>query len=210
MKKRGYIGRLAVVAMVLCLITMSLTAGTLAKYASEASGFATATVAAWKVAFSDGTNTYADGTTITLKPDKTKFVDTKLVKDGLIAPEISGPLTLAVDGSGTEVAFNYTIELDLGTITKTGTTTGTCPLKFYEEAACTTEITAVSNKVSVTGTVDADAADQKATKTIYWKWVGTGDADDTTLGEDSAKDTGPIVFKIPATIKAEQKTTTTP
>lgn len=210
MKKRGYIGRLAALALVLCMVTMSLTAGTLAKYAGKASGNATATVAKWAIAFKDGSDAdYTSSSTIELTP-KQSFLDDKLVAAERIAPEITGQLDLKVDGTGTEVAFDYTIELDIGNITMTGTTTGSFPLKFYEEEACTTEITAVGNKVSLTGTVLADAANKEATQTIYWKWVSTDDTADTTLGEDSAKATGPIVFSIPATIKAEQKVAANP
>lgn len=211
MKKKGFIGRLAAVAVVLCLITMSLTSGTLARYASSVDGNATATVAAWKIAFKDGTNDFSTTKTVALKPDKTKFVDTGLVVDNKVAPEIMGSLTLEVDGTGTEVAFDYTIELDLGNIKKGDTATTNCPLKFYSDATCATPLDTTGNKVSVSDTVYANATGenaQKKTVTVYWKWDTTSttdDATDTALGVESV--TNSVVFSIPVTIKATQTLT---
>ena len=221
MKKRGYIGRLAALALVLCMVTMSLTAGTLAKYASDASGKASAVVARWDVDFKNGTEDYTSSTVITLKPDADKFVATKLVKDERIAPETTGSLELSVDGTNTEVAFDYAITLDLSTIEQTigdsaanGLDT-TAPLKFYKNVEYTQEADMIDGKPGVKGTIMADATgdDRKATATIYWKWdssginidsTAAGDATDTKLGIEA--DT----FKIPVTIKAEQKVAANP
>ncbi len=206
MKRKGLVLRLAVLAVVLCLVTMSLTAGTLAKYASEVAGNATATVAKWNVSFKDGTNTdYTSSSEIALKPDKAKFVDKNLVVDNVVAPGITGALELKVDGSDTEVAFDYTIELDLANIKKGDTVTTDCPLQFFSDANCTTALDTTGNKVSVKGTVYTNAASKEASQTIYWKWVSATDAADTALGEASA--TAPVIFKIPATIRAEQTLT---
>lgn len=224
MKKKGFIGRLAAVAVVLCLITMSLTAGTLAKYASEASGNATATVAKWAIKFTDGgSNTYDDTTDIALTlKDTTLGAD--LVTDGKIAPGTSGKFQLAVDGTGTEVAFDYTITLAIGKITEGSDTLSTkAPLKFYSKytAGATDNVELVTSGTgtdeiaTLTGTIkaakDGDAADaQKQTIDVYWVW----DSSDITIsgvtGEDNIDTKLGIeadTFTIPVAIKAEQRTT---
>lgn len=205
MKKKGIVGRLAAVALVLSLVTMSLTSGTLAKYASSASGNATATVAKWAIKFTDGADTpteYNDSHTITLNLKDTQKVTDKLVADNKIAPGTTGSFAMAVDGTGTEVAFDYTIELDLSGLTGV-------PLEFYDgdPAGSGTKITPASGKITVTGTVMVGGTATAKTD-IYWKWNSTGigsgateDARDTDLGVAAA------TFTIPVTIKAEQRTT---
>lgn len=207
MKKRGYIGRLAALALVLCMVTMSLTAGTLAKYASEASGNATATVAKWSIKFTDGDAAeYTGADSITLNLKDTVQEGAKLVAADKIAPGTSGSFNLAVDGTGTEVAFKYTIELDLANIKDgTGAAATGCPLKFYQtyNSENKTYSDEITSSASVTGNVLTDGT-KTSTKTIYWVWNTTDDTTDTKLGTDSAAITAGLVYKIPVTIKAEQ------
>lgn len=200
MKKKGLVGRLAVVAMVLCLVTMSLTAGTLAKYASEASGNATATVAKWNIAFSDGGgNTYDDTHPITLNLKDTAKETDDLVAEDKIAPGTKGSFAMEVDGTGTEVAFKYTIEMDMSGLTGV-------PLAFYDGDPDNggKKLTLTDDKISASGTVMVGET-STATKTVWWKWDSTGigsgateDERDTALGEAAA------TFTIPVTIRAEQ------
>lgn len=216
MKKRGYIGRLAALALVLCMVTMSLTAGTLAKYASEASGSATATVAKWKIGFSDGSGTtYEEDTAFTLDLKDTAL-GTQYVKDQKIAPGAAGTFNLAVDGTGTEVAFTYTIELNLDGITKgdSAEVVNDCPLKFYKKYDAGTETYSeqITGSTQISGDVLVDAAQPDA-QTVYWVWdAGTTEAEniaDTALGEESAGLTAGLIYHIPVTIKAEQTLPTT-
>jgi len=206
MKKKGLIGRLAALSVVLCLITMSLTAGTLAKYVSEASGNAKAQVAKWNIAFKngDGTKTFTDTIELYLSDTAKSANDKKLVAADRIAPETSGSLGFQVDGTGTEVAYTYTVEFDLSSLNG-------MPLAFYDNADCSgdkLDASATENKITMSGTILADGTAQDGatgTETIYWKWdstdIGTGSDDerDTALGKAGQ------TFTIPVTIKAEQK-----
>ncbi len=211
MKKKGFIVRLAVLAVVLCLVTMSLTAGTLAKYASETSGNATATVAKWSVALKkDGTEVTGPNS-ITLDLHDADQEAANLVEANKVAPGTKGSFALEVDGSGTEVAFAYTIELDMS-----NTALATAPIKFYSNSDRTTEIALDSDKKLVlTDNVltNAEDAAKKATQTVYWKWDSTAydaetneDNRDTKVGEASAavEGGGGLVYTIPVTLKAEQ------
>ncbi len=204
MKKRGFIGRLAAVAAVLCLVTMSLTSGTLAKYASSAGGSATAQVAKWAIAFKDGEGTeYSDSHTLTLNLKDTQKVTDNLVADERIAPGTKGSFAMAVDGTGTEVAFTYTIELDM-------TSVSGAPLAFYDGDPDNggTKITLASNKITLTGNVMADGTGTAANETIWWKWDSTGIGTGTEDERDTALGKAATTFTIPVTIKAEQMLTT--
>ncbi len=212
MKKKGFIIRLAVLAVVLCLVTMSLTAGTLAKYASEASGDATATVAKWSVALKKDATEVTGPNSITLNLHDADQEAANLVAANKVAPGTKGSFALEVDGSGTEVAFSYTIELDMS-----DTALATAPVKFYSNSDRTAEIALNSDKKLVlTDNVMTDAEDaaKKITQTVYWKWDSTNydtsiteeDKRDTKAGTDSAavEGGGGLVYTIPVTLKAEQ------
>ncbi len=206
--KRSFTGRLAAVTAVLCLVTMSLTSGTLAKYASSAAGNATATVAKWKIAFSDGTTEFADSSNIVLNLKDTVQEDANLVATDKIAPGTSGSFNLKVDGSNAEVAFTYSITLDVTGVTTEGTTSGTCPLKFYKTKTGDTYSDEITDSTPLTNDVLLNASSKTATETIYWVWdTASSDDNDTLLGTDSAKITAGLVYKIPVTITATQKTT---
>ncbi len=207
MKKKGIVVRVAVLAVVLCLVTMCLTAGTLAKYASEAAGNATATVAKWDIALKEGTNDVTESGTIDLKLADTAKVTDNLVAADRIAPGTSGTLELTVDGGATEVAYTYTIELDMS-----GTDLATAPIKFYADDQ-KTPLTLTNNKLVVTGEVLTNASSKTSTQTVYWEWdssdyttdaaYDTVDKKDTKAGTDSATMT--LTYTIPVTIRAEQK-----
>lgn len=216
MKKRGYIGRLAAVAMVLCMVTMSLTSGTLAKYASEASGEAKATVAKWAIAFKDkdgeGATTYTDATSFTLNLSDADQESKNLVKTGKIAPGTDGSFSFLVDGTGTEVAYTYTIEVDFSQ----NADLKKAPLSFYNDAdlADTHKISLDGDKITLSGDVLTTETDLKDTATIWWKWDSSNYSEtadendrDTEVGVASAAEAAGLVYEIPVTIKAEQKLT---
>jgi len=216
MKKRGFIGRLAALAMVLCLVTMSLTAGTLAKYASQTDGKAVATVAAWKIAFKDGTgasaNTYTGTGAFTLDLEDEAKVTDKLVAADRVAPGTSGSFNFVVDATDTEVAFTYTIDMDFS-----GTGLDKVPLKFSDKSDFSSTLSMDASKhVKLTGDVltDAITSTPEKTVTVYWQWDSTNyssttdeDKRDTEVGVASA--TTQLKYEIPVTIIAEQKLTTT-
>jgi len=214
MKKKGFTGRLAAVAAVLCLVTMSLTSGTLARYASEASGDAVATVAKWNITFgADGTY---DGSEA-IKLSDTINSTANLVAADRIAPGTSGSFALALKGNDTEVAYKYTIELDLSATGAAGV-----PLAFYKDngsGAKGDPIDKSSGKVTLEGEVKTNAGSKDVTETIHWEWDTTGitkegiTVDGTTTEEDKNKVDTALGkefkdFTIPVTIKAEQMLST--
>jgi len=210
MKRKGTIGRLAAVAVTLSLITMSLTAGTLAKYASEVSGTANAVVAKWAIAFKDGEgNAYSDENKLALNLQDTALAD-GMVATGKIAPGTKGGFALQVDGTGTEVAFKYTIELDMS-----GEEIKKAPVKFYSNPECTTPLSVSDGKVTLNGEVELANVGTPVTSNVYWKWDSTNydtaiteeDTRDTAVGVASAAETNGLVYEIPVKIHAEQTVT---
>lgn len=105
MKKRSYVSCLGALAVVMTLVTTSLTGGTMAKYATEVTGSATATVAAWsfKANGEDTTMTRIDlGSTA----NRASY-DKDTIKEGVIAPGTEGSFEIVVDGTGSEVGIDY-------------------------------------------------------------------------------------------------------
>lgn len=192
--KRTLITRLGVAAVALTLISTTMLSGTLAKYTSTASGTGNVMVAAWDVKFTkDGGAFIGDTNTFNLFDEAAVAAD--LVETGTIAPGSKGSFELAVNSTNTDVAFDYTIEMDNKNL-------GTVPIKFYSDAAYTTELVYTDNKLTTTGTVALDETTKN--QTIYWKWAGLADTDaaDTNYGiGDSEARKGSIDVKISATQK---------
>lgn len=183
MKGKSYASRLGALALALTLATTSLIGGTLAKYATTVTGDGSATVAAWsfKAADAKGSETF-----------KVVLTDDTLnnkVTDKMIAPGTDGSFNIALDGSGSDVALNYTIEL--GNIKNKPEN-----LKFYSNAACSAdkEIVVPSGESAKVKAFDGsinlvtDKTKMTATEIVYWKWA-YGDTTDINTA-DTASGTG--------------------
>lgn len=194
-RKKNMMGRLAVTAVALTLISTSLMGSTLAKYTTEVSGTGTADVAAWKVAFKEDSTDWETTTTNTFTladtgPNKGNVAASK------IAPNSTGSFVLHIDGTGTEVAFDYVIKIDTTNLKTTNNKT--IPIEFYSDDTYTAKITADGIK----GTIKPADSSLKKDQTIYWKWVtptSTGDAADTAVGADAGAGT------LDVTMSATQK-----
>ncbi len=121
MKKRNMAVRLGVVALVLTLVTTSLTSGTLAKYTTLKEATGTATVAAfgfnaynanlgdvgtrtWTGTFDLVSNSYKPGTTAIAGSSDSERAE-------FLAPGAKGVIPIMVDTTGSEVAVNVSIKL---------------------------------------------------------------------------------------------------
>lgn len=186
-RKKNMMGRLAVTAVALTLISTSLMGSTLAKYATEKTGSATAVVAKWafKAGSSEGAETF---TTFTLGETASSVV----VAKERIAPGMTGTVPIYYDLSGTEVKTkliisikvddasklptNFTLKYGSGTeIKKSDLTNNT-----YKELSSTTlEVDTSTGKLP--------AATAKGDGNVTWAWeAGTSDAStDTTNVADT-------------------------
>lgn len=199
-KKHNVVGALGKTAVALTLISTCLVGGTLAKYTSEVTGTGSAIAAKWNVAFKSGDNAAsatqmqtADFNFADLKDTRTDSGD--LVADGKIAPGSTGVFAVEIDGTGTEVAYDYKITL-------TTTALNSVPIKFYSDQSMTMEIT---SGTPLKGTIAVDEQNKKTSQPIYWKWVtpiANGDTADTTVGKDiDANRKGTFTVKLEATQK---------
>lgn len=163
MKKRSRIVSLGVLALTLTMMSTCLMGSTMARYVTEVTGSATATVAAWSFKANEGTSTF---TAIDLgdTSNRTAYKDGD-IKDGVIAPGTSGKFDIVIDGSGSEVGIDYVI-----TIASADGTTLPDDFKFKID---NTDYTLASEK---NGTIDyATGADSmKKTITVNWEWAFEG------------------------------------
>lgn len=172
-------------------ITSGYVASTYAKYSTSSSGNGTIPVAKWAFA-TDNASSGTYTTTITTTTGAT--ADATTLVAGKIAPGTKGSFSITLVNTNTEVGVDFTVAL--GTIANTPTN-----LKFYKDAALTTELTSDS---TITGQLKANDATGVVVK-IYWAWVyetgtvtngvATGDAADTTDGTAAASVTIPITVK---------------
>lgn len=166
MKK--YSGRLAAAAVALTLVSTCLLGGTMARYTTTVEGKGTATVADWQFKVNEETENF----TVALEDGSGTTADGKLV------PGSEGSFEIRIDGTGSEVAIDY--EAVFSNIKNKPAN-----LKFYSDSAYATEIADLSAYQDVKGTIEADAADKKATHTIYWKWPYNDSTADTVPTEKS-------------------------
>lgn len=172
--RKNYVAKLGALALALTLITTGMMGSTLARYVSEVTGTATATVAGWsfKVNNNDSAFTAIDLGDTT---NRTSY-DEADIESGVIAPGTTGEFVIAMDGSGSDVGIDYIVKI----APATGTTLPT-DLKFTVDG--TEKTLADMNATGITGTID-QAADMKKDITIAWEWPF--DENDTTASNDNA------------------------
>lgn len=187
MKKKSYVGRLGALALMLTVITTCLLGGTMARYVTEVTGSATATVAAWSFkANNNGNNTTFATIDLGDTTNRTSY-DGKTLKEGVIAPGTSGNFTITIDGTGSDVGIDYDVDIKASTTAPSGGTTLPDDLMFSTE-----KITAQNKGVTLgsltmpTGTIDYSTATDAMKKdvTIYWAW-DLGKDDTTTSSNDN-------------------------
>lgn len=196
MKKDNKLVKFTMFVLLITIVVIVLVSGTYAKYTSDASGSATATVAKWQIK-ANGTDITVDDATIafnlfeTINDTGNTAVETDVINNK-IAPGTAGKFDLKIDNLS-EVTAEYSIDFVL-------TNTSNIPIEFSTDGTTwkTTldTINSTSNLTAGTGT---------DTVTVQWRWVFNGnDGTDTTLGiVAQATDTAPIVI-VKATLTATQ------
>ncbi|MCB6607208.1 hypothetical protein V3C10_07465 [[Clostridium] symbiosum] len=197
--KKLHAARLGALALTLTLISTCLAGGTLARYTSEVTGTGTANIAKWSVAFKQGTTFQTADYNFNLHETKK---ENGLVSTNTIAPGDTGEIKIEINGSGSEVAFEYKIELD--NLSNLAENTGN--IKFYSDAECKNAWPTTPGFTTVAlGDVSTPVK-----KSIYWKWEGGEDnnAGDTNAGKEAAKGTAAPTFTVKLT--AQQSLASSP
>lgn len=190
--KKSLLTRLGAGALILTLVSTVLLSGTLAKYTTNVSGTAKATVAKWsfKAGSTEGASTLAE---YTFK-DLEKTVG---VVDGKIAPGTSGKIPVYIDLTDTEVATNLKIEAKVDDAAKLPA--GLKIYKVIKDGKGGDAFTLTTNDQAVFDT-NIDVADITAAKgdySIYWEW--SDDSSDTSIGEGANGSAATITVKVTGT-----------
>lgn len=186
MKKRSYVSCLGALAVAMTLVTTSLTGGTMAKYATEVTGSATATVAAWsfKANGKEAAMTDIDlGSTV-----NSASYDEGTIKEGVIAPGTEGSFEIVVDGTGSEVGIDYSIK-----ISKDGINEIPNGFIFYVDGdPYTLGSDPIGKTIAYNGTADA----MKKTITVTWEWPN---GNNTASNNDNVYQDKDLTLKITVT-----------
>ena len=199
MMKTNHAARLGALALALTLVSTCLMGGTLAKYVTEVTGTATATVAKWSFDAKNGDKSIATQEYKIDLGDTTNRVayEGTDIKEGVIAPGTEGSFAILLDGSGSDVGIDYTIKFS-------GAKNVPDNLVFYKDEKHNEKI---DNFFS-----DTDAAIQgiigagtSVTPIVYWQWpydetkTDEGDTADTSAGSKEKDDDRKMTFTITVT-----------
>lgn len=175
MKKKSYVGRLGALALMLTVISTCLLGGTMARYVTEVTGSATATVAAWSFKANDSDSTF---TSIDLA--STSYTEATL-NDGVIAPGTSGSFNIKIDGTGSDVGIEY----DVAVKAASGTTLPDDLLFSTEEITGSNSGSTLDNLNIPTGTIDYSGTSGAMEKNVEIFWAWDFGLDDTTTDNDN-------------------------
>lgn len=173
MMKKNHAARLGALALSLTLVSTCLMGGTLAKYTTTVTGTATATVAKWVF---NANNAAAD----TKKFENINLGDTlnyKVtdIKTGVIAPGTEGKFDIELNGTGSKVGIDYTIEITKAAITMqnkelpSNLVFSTKEIKEGNTGNSLDKLSSESGSL-LSGTIDYKDSKMEKTITIYWKW----------------------------------------
>ena len=193
MKRKSHAVRLGILALALTLVTTSLLGGTMAKYVTEVTGTATATVAQWSFT----ANGEAEQISSAIDLASTTY-NAGTIAAKKVAPGTSGSFTITLDGSGSDVGIDYTIA-----ITKNNASAD-LPTDLVFSTEAITEANPGKNladlQSNLTGNIPykSGANNMKKDVIIYWSWPfestqqgSDKDKKDTALGE-AAPNTGTL------------------
>ncbi len=182
MKRKSQASRLGVLALALTLVTTCLTGGTMAKYVTEVTGNAKATVAAWSFN-ADGIGTKDTPIDLGSTTNRTSYSADDIM-EGVIAPGTSGSFNIIIDGSGSEVGVDY--KLNIAAADKT-----TLPddLTFTTNDSGRDAPYSLGSDITNTIKYAADSNSMKKTITVKWTWAfGENDSKDSNDNTYADKD----------------------
>ena len=163
------IAMLAIIAIILMLATFAY-----AKYIKTIKGNGTAAVAKWSFKVNDseeGSNTFNLITTINKANN---------VAEGKIAPGTNGYFDLKLDGTGSEVAINYIINIAFDNKPRN--------MHFYTDEQYTVELPVENNEIIINDYIPLKEIDTPKTVRIYWNWPATTGNTEEEIYENNIAD----------------------
>ena len=190
-KKKNASSKILTIATLLVLLAIvAVGIYGYAKYVASRSGTAQAQIAQFHFALKningDSTATAQSGT---INFPITRTDDNKKIDDGKIAPQTYGRFDMIIDGTGSQVAYRYDINV---TVTN-------CPhnLKFYEDKDHQQEITTTRNPANpqpednktatftISKWVPLNRVNEEHKEIVYWDWAyETGNDANEILAND--------------------------
>lgn len=165
----------------MCLfITMCMVNETYAKYVSTATSTTLSSIARWRILVNNDDITLGSTSTTLITP---VFPGSADIRQGVIAPNAEGYFDIVLDGSNTDVSFNYTIDVSVNENSPVNELVAT---KYRIDGG--NDISFENGSTSITGTVGL--TDQSRVKNIrvFLKWddsmnmMTNAEDTDTTVG----------------------------
>lgn len=190
--------RFTIFVLLITIVAISLVSGTFAKYTTEKTGEATATVAKFSVDDNFSGDTESFDLFSTVKEANTTGTEED-VATGKIAPGTGGSFIVTVTNNS-EVTVNATLTLE------ETSNTNNIPIEYSlngEDFVTAANFTK-TEKLTITGdTKEADI-------TVYWRWAFTGaESDNFTTSQTDDSDTDLGELPTAPTIKVEATATFT-
>lgn len=198
MKRKSHVARLGVLALVLTLVTTSLLGGTMARYVTEVTGTATATVAAWSFTANGENEKITDAIDLA-----STTYGAATIADGKIAPGTTGSFKIALDGSGSEVGIDYVVKIAAASGTALPT-----DLTFKVDNAAYTLGSDTTGTIAYSDT--ADAMKKELTVTWEWPFEVSGAADAIAAKNSADTKLADKDWALDITVTGKQVTPTTP
>ena len=145
---------IAVTAILLAIFVSFLGGKTFSKYVTEVNGVGNAEIASWNFKVNENEEEIQ-----TIKLAST--INNETLVNNKIAPGTNGSFTIKVDGTGSDVGINYTVNVQNETQKPQN-------LVFIYNDTQYTTIQELAENLS--GTIDANEEDKTRTITINWKW----------------------------------------
>ena len=151
------------ITTLMCLfITMCMVNETYAKYVSTATSTTLSSIARWRILVNNDDITLGSTSTTLISPI---FPGSSDIRQNVIAPNAEGYFDIVLDGSNTDVSFNYTIDIS---VNQNSPVTELVATKYRIDGG--SDIAFTGGTTAITGTVGL--TDQSRVKNIrvFIKW----------------------------------------
>lgn len=190
--KKGVILAVALIAVI------AITGITYSRYVSTATVNGTVDIAKWSIKLNDTDIS----TTPTTKNVVLTYEANEFVKDDTIAPGTRATFDVVLDPTGSEVAVDYSLNIDttqITGITNTDSQIAVTGAKYVVDGQAAQNANITGNDVIINESLADVLAGKKVTLTVTVEWQNASqDAADTANGTNGG------VITIPVTVTAEQ------
>ena len=174
-------------ALISLFYSVSLIQKTYAKYITSATADADMTIAKWSIKVNEQDVLANNNFTSKIVPE---YYGSDYVKDTVIAPTSSGYFDITIDGSETEVSYDYTINVTQAT-TNTVTDLKVIAYEIDSDGNILTY-----NDTSITGTVNYSDESKSHNVRFYVLWIENDSESMNNAADTEASINGNAAFKV--------------